>query len=1003
KPLGQLKKSDVALVHRLRGCRRTCARAFHGCRERLREGASPEQEEDCDINLRRAALASSCWQKPVNGLSLHTQHFAHILSACRKEKDRSCALRIHAYMLKCGLQAHATFGNYLVMLLAEVGCMHLAHSIFDQLVSPNGKSWNALLVGYVKCGNHQQALSLYQWHRHRSIGINAYTFVDLLKTCTKLNDVKTGAALHAYFTKMGLFQGDLFVGSSLVDMYAKCGSLVKAQQVFDEFPVCDVVLWTTLIVGYTENGQAEGALECFEEMQLENVAPSPVTLLCCLKSCVSIDATDKAQEIHAEIERRRLLGNNIALCNTLVDTYARWGWFLIAREVLYRIPERNIISWTSLIAGFVEHGLGQEGLNCFEEMQVQGVIPDAAAYVCCLKACGMEGSTNKGKHIHAVIVAQGVPLDNLFVGTTLVDMYANCGALPSAQKVSNDLPRRNSASWNALIAGYVEHDLSKVALECLEQMQAEGIFPDIVTYLCCLKACANLGAIDKAEDLHAEMDRRGFLSDLARNTLLDVYAKCGSFTLARQMFDALAYHDVISWTSLIAGYVEHGDGESALRSYMQMQVEGISPDAATLVCGLKACGRLGASTKGKELHALIERHAPLNVDHSIGNTLVDMYAKCGLLTRAQQQFETLAVRSVVSWNSLIAAYVEQDHCEKALECFKLMQTEGIPPSAITLLSVLKAGISTGAMDKVQYAHDEIVKQGLLEEDRAVGTTLIQIYAKAGMLVKAQKVFDKLPVRSVVAWTALIAGYSEHQHFEEAIKCYEKIKLEGVSSNALTYICSLKACRSIGAAGRATELHAEIERQGLLDSDLVGNTLIDTYAKFGELQKAQEVFNNLQVRDVVTWTALMSGYAQHGARKAVSCTLGHMLAEGIEPDSVTFVVVLMACNKTGEWGTCQTYFDAMSEGYGVAPTSAHHSCLIHLLASSGQLDKATAMVYDLPSFLELVPWHSILGACRKWGNLEVGKQAFKQAMYLNQKDPSSYVLMANIYAVNDLNT
>lgn len=981
-------------MQRLKGHGRV-ALGLHNCSERPWGGFSLEVGVVC---FQRVTLTS--WQRPSNGLSLHPEHFDRFLSKCRKERNRPFVLRLHAYMVKCGLEAHITFGNYLVVLLVEVGCIHTACAVFDKLVFRNEHSWNSLLIGYVRFGKPQQALSLYRLGKHESIGFNAYTVVELLKACTELKDVETGSDLHAHVAKMGLFKDDLFVGSSLVDMYAKCGSLVKAQQAFDDFPVRDVVLWTALIAGYVEHGQSEGALEWFEQMQLDGVVPNAVTLIFCLKSCGGIGAINKAQEIHVEIERRGLLERDLAVGNTLVDTYAKCGSFAVAKEVLYDITDRNVVTWTSLMAGYIEHGLNQEGLDCLRKMQIEGVLPDGAAYVFCLKACGSLGCITRGKEIHAEIEGQGFLAGNPFVGTTLVDMYANCGFLANAQEVSDKLPCRNAASWNALIAGYIEHERSKNALECFEQMQLEGISPDIVTYVCCLRACSNMGAIDKAQKIHAEMERGSFLeNELAGNTLLDVYATCGSLTLAQQVFDELPVRNVVSWTALIAGYVEHGDGERALRCFEQMQVEGISPDAATFVCGLKACGCIRATTKGKELHAEIEKHGQLETD-LVGNTLVDMYVKCGLLAKAQEVFETLPGRSFVSWNALITAYVEHGHCERALECFGEMQAEGVSPSAITFVSSLKAAVGMGDMEKVEFIHNEMERQGFLGKDPAIGTSLIKLYAKCGLLVKAQQVFDKLCIRDVVAWTALIAGYSEHGQCEEALKCYEKNKSEGVSPNAVTYICSLKACGQIGATDKAVELHVEIERQGLLESDLVGNTLVDTYCKCGDLERAKEVFDRLGVRDVVTWTALMSGYSEHGANKSVSHVLDIMLAEGIKPDPITFLVVLTSCNRTGEWGRCKTYYEAMSKEYGIAPTSAHQSCMVHLLGCAGHLDKAMAIISKMPAFPNLAVWHTVLGACKKWGNVQFGEHAFDQVMLLNQKDPSSYVLMAHIYASID---
>lgn len=877
--------------------------------------------------------------------------------------------------------------------------MHLAHAVFDKLVFRNEQSWNSLLIGYVRFGKPQQALGLYQVGKHESIAFNAYSIVELLKACTELKDVDTGSDLHAHVAKVGLFKEDIFVGSRLVDMYTKCGSLVKAQQAFNDFRVRDVVLWTAIIAGYVEYGQIEGALDCFEQMQLDGITPNAVTLIFCLKACGGLGAIDKAQEIHEEIERRGLLVRDVTVGNALIDTYAKCGRFALAKEVLYKIQDRNVVTWTSLMTGFIEHGLGQEGLDCLGKLQIEGVVPDGAAYVCCLKACGVLGCITRGKELHAEIEGQRLLVGNAYVGTTLVDMYATCGLLGNAQEVLDKLPCRSVASWNALISGYIEHERSKDALECFEQMQLEGISPDLVTYIGCLRACSNMGALSKVQEIHMEMERQGFLeNELAGNTLLDVYMKCGSYILAEQVFDELLVRNVVSWTALIAGYVERGDGDKALKCFEQMQAEGIFPDSAIYVYSLKACGCIRALAKGKELHMEIEKQGPL-ATFPVGNTLMNMYSKCGLLAKAQEVFDTLPRRSVVSWNTLITAYVDYGHCERALECYGQMQAEGVSPSTITFVSSLTAAVNIGDMDMVEHIHAEMERQCLFRKDPVLGTTVIKLYATYGLLINAQQVFDQLHVRDVVAWTALIAGYSEHGQCEKALQCYERNKVEGVFPNAVTYVCSLKACGNIGAADKAAELHAEIERQGFLESELLGNTLVDTYSKCGNLARAKEVLDRIPVRDVVTWTALMSGYAECGAN-GVSHVLDIMLAEGVKPDPVTFIVILTACNRSCDWGRCKTYFEAMSQKYGIAPTSTHHSCLVHLLSCEGHLDEAVAMIDKVASFPNLAGWRSVLEACRKWGNVQMGKLAFDQTILFDVKDPSSYALMAQIYASTD---
>ncbi|MCO5573571.1 hypothetical protein L7F22_027343 [Adiantum nelumboides] len=188
-----------------------------------------------------------------------------------------------------------------------------------------------------------------------------------------------------------------------------------------------------------------------------------------------------------------------------------------------------------------------------------------------------------------------------------------------------------------------------------------------------------------------------------------MYAKCGSLVEAREVFDVLPVRNVVTWTALIGGYSQNNQGDQALHYFEQMRHAGVAPNAVTYACTLKACGSLKRIKLGEELHREVEQEGILQSNQYVGNALVDMYAKCGMLAKARSVFAKLASRNRVSWNALIAGHVEQERGEEALSCFEQMQQQGIPPDVITYTCVLKACASIGAIDEGMKVHDDLKK------------------------------------------------------------------------------------------------------------------------------------------------------------------------------------------------------------------------------------------------------------------------------------------------------
>lgn len=282
----------------------------------------------------------------------------------------------------------------------------------------------------------------------------------------------------------------------------------------------------------------------------------------------------------------------------------------------------------------------------------------------------------------------------------------------------------------------------------------------------------------------------------------------------------------------------------------------------------------------------------------------------------------------------------------------------------------------------------------MERDNVVGTALVDMYAKCGALGKAQKVFDKLPTRNLVTWNALIAGYAQHMLGDEAWSCFEQMRDEGLSPDAITFISIVKACGNLGAVQKGEEIHAELSKHGLREEDItLGTALVDMYANCGELVKAQEVLDELPVQCVAAWTALISGYAQIGEVKMAFDSFDKMIGGGLEPDSITFLVLLTACSHAGLMEEGQQYFETMSSVYCIIPTSEHHLCLVDLFGRAGQIQEAITIIEKVPRCDHLLLWSALVSACPKWQNVEFGRWVFDHAVLLDGRSATAYVCMS----------
>jgi pentatricopeptide repeat protein len=744
--------------------------------------------------------------------------------------------------------------------------------------------------------------------------------------------------------------------------------------------------WNRKLQKHVKDGHPEMALQSFKEMQREGgISPDKFTFVQVLNACASLRALEDGRGAHKQIIQNGCELDKF-VASSLVDMYAKCGSLPDAVRVFNKMPSHNVVSWNIIISGHVKCGQGEKALELFQQMQWEGLLPDPVTFVAVLNACASVRALEEGRRVHEHIIQYGFE-SNRFVGGSLVDMYAKCGSMEDAVRVFDKMPTRDVVSWNVIIAGHVKSGQAHEALDLFRQMQREDLQPDPVTFVGVLNACASVGALEEGRHAHEHIIRCGCESNkFVVNSLVDMYAKCGRLEDATRVFSKMPLHDVVSWNVIIAGHVTCGQGQKALELFQQMQQEGVQPDCITFVALLNACASVMALGEGKRVHEQITQ-SPYESNLIVGNSLVDMYAKCGSMEDAVRVFEKMPLRDVVSWNVIISGYVKCGQEREALELFQQMQQEGLQPDSVTFVAVLNACALVGALKEGRRAHEHIIECGC-ELNKFVGSSLIDMYAKCGSLDDALRVFNNMPLHDdVISWNALISGYVKGGQGQKALELFQQMRKGGLQPDSVTFVALLNACASVGALEEGRCVHEHIIQYGSESNKFVGSSLVDMYAKCGSMADAWRVFSEMPSRDVVSWTAMLQGFAMHGHGDEALEHFEHMCEEGIEVHSVAFICLLSACSHAGLVDEGLGYFDSMGSVYGICATAEHYTCIVDLLGRAGRLQEAEDMIHAMPYKLSAPVWKALLSACRIHGNVEMGERITEQVLKLDPDNAS----------------
>lgn len=492
--------------------------------------------------------------------------------------------------------------------------------------------------------------------------------------------------------------------------------------------------------------------------------------------------------------------------------------------------------------------------------------------------------------------------------------------------------------------------------------------------------------------LHCHIIKSGLQTDrYVGNILLALYFKLGSdFNDTRKLFDGLYYKDVVSWSSIISGYIRVGKPRDSIKLYLDMLHYGIDPNAFTLSAVVKACAELGELKLGKCLHGLVIK-CWLDFNGVIVGALIDMYGRSFEPGDCRKLFDGMLEPDAICCTSVISAFTRSDLYREALGLFYLMSRKyGFRPDWFSFGSALTALGNLERPKQGKEMHAQVITGGF-SGNVFVDSSLVDMYAKCGLVEDSQHVFYRMDSKNSISWCALLGGYCRKGDFERVVDLFRNMEIDLYSFGTV-----LRACSGLAAEKLGKEVHGQYLKRGGWRDVVVESALVDLYAKCGCVDFAHRIFLDMSVKNLISWNVMISGFAQNGRGGEAVRLFDQMIIKRIKPDRISFIGVLFACSHSGLVDEGRNYFISMSDNYGIKAEIEHYSCMVDLLGRRGKIEEAEELILNSEFRNDSSLWASLLGACATSTDPTVAERIAEKMIELKPDFHLSYVLLANIY-------
>ncbi|KAJ1298489.1 hypothetical protein BS78_01G457500 [Paspalum vaginatum] len=493
------------------------------------------------------------------------------------------------------------------------------------------------------------------------------------------------------------------------------------------------------------------------------------------------------------------------------------------------------------------------------------------------------------RELHArLAVAGAIQVTSVITG--LVDSYLSFGKPASAALLFAETYRSRPVvySLNLAIRGFSDHGFHRELLDLYRELCGFG--SDNFTFPPVIKACTAVSCLRLGRAVHCRVLRTGHGGNVGVQTgLLDMYAKSGHIDVSRRVFDCMVQRDLISWNAMVSGYSLNGCFREAVEALQEMQLDAMRPNASTLVGIVGMCNGVGARDVGYSLHAFALK-CGVTDDESLASAFISMYAVFDDLSSSRLVFDLQHVKDLVSFNSMISAYVQHSNWKEAFGIFRLMHCAGPGPNLVTVVSLLPSCSDFLGTKRSESVHAIIIKFGLADQVSVI-SALVSMYSKLGILDASMLIFYCSTEKNNVLWNSMISGYLVNNEWKMALDAFCRMQIEGVAPDAITVTNMISVCRHAKDLHVAKSIHAYAVRNRFESNQSVMNALLAMYSDCGDISTSYTLFQKMKVRMLISWNTMISGFAEIGDSEASLILFCQMCHDEAQFDLVTLIGVI----------------------------------------------------------------------------------------------------------------
>ncbi|XP_024537308.1 pentatricopeptide repeat-containing protein At4g02750 [Selaginella moellendorffii] len=562
----------------------------------------------------------------------------------------------------------------------------------------------------------------------------------------------------------------------------------------------------------------------------------------------------------------------------------------------------------------------------------------------------MYGSCGNWEAARAVF--DGIKEPNVFSWNLLIKAYATNGFLREARLAFEGAPQKNAVTWTSLFGWYAKGGLLQEASRMFEKMPEW----DFISWTSMFTAYAQSWQPQVAKGMFDRMPSR---DAACWNAMFTACAQNGSLVRAKTVFERMPQWNVQSWNGMITAYAQDGGPQQSKNPF-----EG------------------GDILSKSRLFSWSERS--LLRDNSTGMTQEKDHCR-----EARSLFDGIPERNGISWAAMIGAYAKKGKLVEAQGLFQRMPSLDL----VTCTTMLEAYAQHGYTKDSKALFDRMP-----EHDMVSRTAMVLGYAINGELHEARELFDSMPRKDVISWNVIISAYAHKGQDREALELFWRMD---VKPDCISFLVVLDVCANSTILEQGKRLHARAISHGLDSNAKVATALINMYGKCGLLGVALELFEKLEDKEVMAWTAMVAAYGYNGQGKAGLMVFHRMVMEGVEPDDILYICVLCLCGHAGLYKDGLEEYLSLQGDFGMVPTMEHFVCVADLLGRAGHTSQAQELLESMPFDADGTAWKLLLTNCKLHGDFGRAEIFGEKLLKASPQASATYVLLSHLYRERNL--